>query len=154
MEKVKQTIQEVLKLMGISFDDIEISLNDVGSHVFSIKTGESSLLIGHNGEHFLALSHVIKKIASTYISDDTDFSIDVNNYRAGQVAKLKQKALMLADRARSFKTAIEMEPASSYERMLVHALFTETPDIKTESQGVGSKRHVVIKFDPDKTRIL
>ena len=39
-----------------------------------------------------------------------------------------------------------MDPMSSYERMIVHSFFAETPDIKTESKGEGRDRRVVIKF--------
>jgi len=46
-----------------------------------------------------------------------------------------------------------MDPMSSYERMIVHAEFTETPDIVTESAGFGRERHVIIKFSEEKNPV-
>jgi predicted RNA-binding protein Jag len=60
---------------------------------------------------------------------------------------------MLAERARYFKSSIEMDPMSSYERMIVHAEFTETPDIATESAGFGKDRHVVLKYTEEKVPV-
>jgi predicted RNA-binding protein Jag len=39
-----------------------------------------------------------------------------------------------------------MDPMSSYERMIVHAEFSESSDIATESIGAGKERRVVIRF--------
>lgn len=154
MDKVLEITKELLRHMKVSFDSVEVSLHkETNSPILSIKTQESGILIGTQGENFIALSHIIKKIASKYIPEETDFSLDVNDYQEKLIAKLTQKALILADRARSFKTPIEMEPASSYERRIVHTLFTNTPDIKTESQGLGALRHVVIKWSEDKAKI-
>jgi len=39
-----------------------------------------------------------------------------------------------------------MSPMSPYERMIVHSIFTNVKDIKTESLGEGKGRRVVIKY--------
>ncbi len=56
---------------------------------------------------------------------------------------------MLAKRARSFKIDVEMDPMTSYERMLVHSHLEGRPNIKTESIGEGKERRLVIKFVED-----
>lgn len=154
MDKVKQIIKEVLTKMTVSFDDIETCLDTDGKTTVCIKTKESNLLIGNKGENFLALSHLIKKISSQLLPGIGDFSVDINDYQKNNIEKLKQKAMMLAQRARSFNTSIEMEPMSSYERMIVHSLFGETSDISTESVGQGKDRRVKIKHDPQKTTLI
>ena len=52
---------------------------------------------------------------------------------------------LLAQRARLFKHDVEMGPMSAYERLVVHELFADDPEIKTESQGEGKFRHIVLK---------
>ncbi|MEK7526803.1 MAG: R3H domain-containing nucleic acid-binding protein, partial [Patescibacteria group bacterium] len=53
---------------------------------------------------------------------------------------------IMAERARSFKTNMELEPMSPYERMIIHSALESLPDIKTESVGFGRGRKVVIKY--------
>jgi spoIIIJ-associated protein len=104
------------------------------------------LLIGDKGETFYALSHIIRKMVTKGQEDKAEFSIDVNDYRQSLIEKLKLKAKMLANRARDMKANIEMDPMSSYERLIIHGVLTDEPNIKTESVGEGKERRVVIKY--------
>jgi len=75
----------------------------------------------------------------------------VNGYHATHIRALESQALMLAERARTFKYDIEMSPMSSYDRLIVHSVLQGSPDVLTESQGEGKVRHIVIKYTGDKT---
>ena len=78
--------------------------------------------------------------------EDTSFFIDVNDYQKKHIEDIRMKAQVLAERARYFKSSVEMDPMSSYERMIIHSEFAEVPDIKTESAGVGKDRRIIIKY--------
>ncbi len=149
-EKIKKYIEEVLKLMKISYDGVEITENKhTHSPKFVIKTNESAILIGIKGMNLFAFNHIIKKIASRGKEEEDEsakFFIDVNNYQERLEEELKNKAKVMSERARSFKADIELDPMSSYERMIVHSCLQDIPDIKTESRGEGRDRHVVIKY--------
>lgn len=148
-EQIKSLISELLGKMDISFQSIEVRQDDITQRVvFAIKTNESGLLIGDRGETFFALSHLIKRIAlkGTEGDDSKVFSVDINDYQSSIVERLKNKALILANRARDLKSNIEMEPMSSYERLVVHDLLGSQSGIKTESTGEGKNRRVVIKY--------
>lgn len=147
--KVKTVIEELLRLMGVSFDDIEVVNNEQTiSPKFIIKTDDSAILIGIKGVNLLAFNHIVKKIISKNKEEDeqSKFFIDVNNYQARIEEELKNKAKVMSERARSFKVDIELDPMSSYERMIVHSCLQDIPDIKTESRGEGRDRRVVIKY--------
>lgn len=160
-KEIKKILEEILEKMGISWTEILVSENKDGTARFSIKTDESNLLIGNKGSGLLSLNGLVKKIvekkdaalpqpAHDALAGESkksvQFSVDVNDYQEKKTEELKNRAVILAERARSFKTEVEMEPMSSYERMIIHSFFTETPDIKTESKGEGRDRRVVIKF--------
>lgn len=152
-KEIKKVLEEILEKMGIAWNEISVSENKEGTTSFSVKTDESSLLIGNKGSGLLALNSLVKKIvekknAALGAADkERQFFIDVNDYQEKKMEELKNKALILAERARAFKTEVEMEPMSSYERMIVHSLFTGVPDIKTESKGEGKDRRVTIRFN-------
>lgn len=145
--EIAKLVEDFLKALGVNFDAVEILDDSVtGKNLFVIKTSESGLLIGDGGETFRALSHLLRKMAGKGLEEKADFSIDVNDYRASMVEKLKMKAGILANRARDMKSDIEMEPMSSYERLIIHGVLTDQPNIKTESTGEGKNRRVVIKY--------
>ncbi len=120
-----------------------IALKDVD---FSIKKGELVGLIGPNGEHLRALNAIARRLVEkSHGEEAASFLIDVNNYHEDQMERVRENARLLAQRARLFKHDVEMGPMSAYERLVVHELFAEDPEIKTESQGEGKFRHIVLK---------
>lgn len=150
MDKQKDTkklIEEILSSMSIRYDIVEETNDPITQKkLFIIKSPDSSLLIGDSGETFQALSHLIRRISSKGLEEGADFSIDVNDYRSSMVERLKVKAAVLANRARDMKTDVEMEPMSSYERLIIHNVLSGQPNIKTESIGQGKERKLVIKY--------
>ena len=146
--KIKTLIEDLLKNMSITFDSVDITDDSLtGRVVFVIKTKESGLLIGDRGETFQALSHLIKKMVNKGKEEQSSqFAIDVNDYQSSMIEKIKNQANILANRARDLKSDVEMEPMSSYERLVVHGALTDQPNVKTESIGEGRDRRVVIKY--------
>ncbi|KKU70312.1 MAG: Single-stranded nucleic acid binding R3H domain-containing protein [Parcubacteria group bacterium GW2011_GWA2_47_21] len=149
-EKIKSIIKEFISKLGVSHESVEETKakNGDGDKIqFTIKTAESGVLIGAKGTHFSALNHLLRKIVAKQLGETAPaFFVDVNDYREGLLSDLKTKVGILRERAISFKTNVEMEPMSSYERMLVHTLCEGHPNIKTESLGEGPMRRVVIKY--------
>ena len=146
--KIKALIEGLLTELGVKFDSVEIKNDGLsGTTVFVIKSTDSGLLIGEHGETFQALSHLIKRMASKGVDESAvRFAIDVNDYQSGMVESLKLKANMLANRARDLKSDVEMDPMTSYDRLVVHGALTDQPNIKTESIGQGKDRRLVIKY--------
>lgn len=146
-KNTKQLIENILSSMGIKYDTVEETDDSItGKKLFVIKTPESGLLIGDNGDTFYALSHLIRRIASKDMEEMADFALDVNDYRSSMVNKLKMTAGMLANRARDMKVDVEMDPMSSYERLIIHGTLSGQPNIKTESIGEGRDRRLVIRY--------
>lgn len=115
--------------------------------VVVVTSEDSKRLIGPNGEHLRALNSVARRlIESKYGEESASFLIDVNGYHEAQMERVRQEARMLAQRARLFKHDVEMHPMSAYERLVVHELFSEDPEIQTESAGEGKFRHIVLKY--------
>lgn len=147
--KTKKIIEDTLKFMGVSFQTVEkVEFSDLKLEYFMIKTEESALLIGSRGENLGAFNYIVKRIAAKMSPEGSEvkFFVDVNEYHEKALLSVKAKAKIMSERARSFKSDVELEPMSSYERMLIHSFLDGTPDIKTESRGEGASRRVVIKY--------
>jgi spoIIIJ-associated protein len=145
--EIKNLIENILQSMEISFDSVE-STEDPETHekIFTIKTQEPQILTGENGETFYALTHLIRRIASKDPAHPNNISIEVNDYQKDIMEAMKTKAIMLAQRAVELKSDIEMEPTSSYKRLIVHEALKDIPHIKTESIGEGRERRVMIRY--------
>lgn len=150
---VEVILTDLLTTLGVSFKGVR-RLEVAGQVVFSIETDDARPLIGGHGDTVHALDFLVKKIyEKKYPTQDGEdgalFLIDVNDYRTKQIQELQTKALMLAERARSFQYDVELTPMSAYERLIVHTTLQGAPNVKTESQGEGRNRRVVIKYSAE-----
>ena len=62
---------------------------------------------------------------------------------------MKKTALRCADDVMSTGDNISLEPMNADDRKAIHMLFENHNDIKTESEGEGENRHVVLKKRDD-----
>jgi len=161
MEPTPGTIlKELLDAAGIPHKGIS-QKEAAGQVIFSIETAEDPrALIGNYGDTIHAIDYLVKKIVERRTEaphetggeeegGDMLFLVDVNDYRTQKIKDLQTKALMMAERARSFQYDVELSPMSAYERLIVHTTLQDAPNVKTESQGEGRNRRVVIKYSAD-----
>jgi spoIIIJ-associated protein len=161
---VEPIIKDLLGLLG--FPNAGIAREEIaGQVVYSIEAGEAGrALIGQYGDTVHALDLLVKKMVEKRFDDthrkegapessETEgasreplFLVDVNGYRTQKIKDLQSKALMMAERARSLQYDVELSPMSAYERLIVHTTLQDAPNVKTESQGEGRNRRVVIKY--------
>jgi spoIIIJ-associated protein len=144
---IKSLLETILEKLTIEGEIKVIESGDCPQ--FIIKTQEAGLLIGENGQHLIALNHLLKKLSENEFKKrelgGIQFFLDINNYQTKKNEELKNLARMAGQRVRYFKKEVELEPMSSYERRIIHATLTEYPDITTESAGEEPNRRVVIK---------
>jgi spoIIIJ-associated protein len=156
-QKIQTIINNFLAQLGIKSFEIKeeivetLGSDETNSFKFLVKTEESSLLIGVSGDTLRALNQIIKRMVEKEFGEGVKVLVDVNNYYANSLKKLKEKVTMLSDRVRAFQTSIELEPMSSYERMVVHSMFADSKDIETGSTGFGATRHIVLKYKKPET---
>jgi spoIIIJ-associated protein len=155
---VEPILKEILTYMG--YPTAGVAKQEIaGQTVYSIEAGEAVKgLIGQYGDTVHALDLLVKKIIEKKSgstapvqpgevhSREPMFLVDVNGYRTQKILDLQAKALMMAERARSLQYDVELSPMSAYERLIVHTTLQDAPNVKTESQGEGRNRRVVIKY--------
>ena len=172
MVDVQKIIEELLTSMGYQ---ASVSNSLIGGQtVYSIAGVPNPRdLIGMHGDTIHALDHLVKKmveqrtssVARKELGDESLapnkvegpapsraeglFLVDIDDYRARQIRDLQTKAKMMAERARSFQYDVELSPMSAYERLIIHRGFKGEGNVKTESQGEGRNRRVVIKYSSE-----
>ena len=126
---------------------------------FSVETSQPYHLIGRGGDALFALNHIVKKIVESKnisknsvngelieINNNPAILIDINGFQQKRIESIHAIAHMMAERARYFKSSVEVDPMPAFERRIVHEFLSEVNDIKTESTGEGMSRRVVIKY--------
>jgi len=149
-EEVKKIIEEIFKNTGCEITGLNFSTEE-GSFWCMIETPDSRFMIGREGETLRSLNHLVRKIIEKDIDRESvkKFFIDVNGYQKKRFENLKNIAHMMAERARYFKSNIDVDPMPAYERRIIHMFLEGYKDIKTESEGLGKDRHIVIKYITD-----
>lgn len=157
MQSPQSILRGLLDAIGIPYTDVT-EQDIVGQKVLSITAPDGKALIGMHGDTVHALDFLVKRIvehahAKTEgeSAEEPLFLVDVNDYRVRQIRDLQNKALMMAERARSFQYDVELSPMTAYERLIVHTTLQNAPNIKTESQGEGRGRRVVIRYSSEAT---
>jgi spoIIIJ-associated protein len=156
-EAIKKIIEDVLKAGNFSYEEITLhspEYEDISW--YQIRSNDSHSLIGTRGETLAAINHLVKKIADKNKGEEEallDFFIDVNDFQKKKVDNIKTIAHMMAERARFFKSSVTVDPMSPFERKIMHSYLSKHNDIKTESEGVGPDRHIVIRYIENKEQI-
>jgi spoIIIJ-associated protein len=151
-DKIKEIIEQIFKHTSCTISKCEVSLD--GDILWCmVETPDSSFMIGRDGETLRSLNHLVQRILEkdsivdgVIVDKGPNIFIDVNGYQKKRFDNLKNIAHMMAERARYFKSNIEIDPMPSYERRIIHMFLEGVKDIKTESEGYGPNRRVVIKY--------
>ncbi|MEK7612606.1 MAG: R3H domain-containing nucleic acid-binding protein [Patescibacteria group bacterium] len=142
---LKETVSTLLATLDVAVSDITVK--EGHRTIIAVRSDDSKRLIGPHGEHLRSLNTIARRLVEAKHGEEAaNFSIDVNGYHEQLMEAVRANARMLAQRARLFKHDVEMSPMSPYERLVVHELFAEDPEIKTESAGEGKFRHIVLKY--------
>ncbi len=146
-DQIKTIIEDIFKHTACTISKCEFS--EEGNMLWChIDTPDSRFMIGRDGETLRSLNHLVRMMVEKNMTPEetNKIFIDINGYQKKRFDSLKTIAHMMAERARYFKSNIEIDPMPAYERRIVHMFLEGSPDIKTESEGYGPNRRVVIKY--------
>ncbi len=150
--KIHQVLEQTLNKMGISINKIRIEQPETNSFKINIETSHPNLMIGHHGENINAVQHIIKLILwaeldRENITEKPEISLDIENYRRRQEQNIINLAERKVEMVRKLSSPQSLPVMTPYFRRLVHLYLAQEKfnDIKTESEGEGELRHIVIK---------
>ena len=149
---VQKLIKELLEKMDLSVSDIVISQEDGSNSVwYSAEVDKPHLFTAREGEALHALNHLVRRVVESQSPEAADAEspsllIDIGGFQKKRQDNVRAIAHMIAERARYFKSSVEVEPMSAFDRRIVHEFIAKHPDLKSESIGNGPTRRVVIKY--------
>jgi len=118
--------------------------------VLDIELGSGeALFIADGNEALRALNTVVRRVAEKHAEKTATpmrIRVDINSRDTAHIEFLENQARVLAERARTLKQDVGMNPMSAYDRMVVHETLRGEAGVVTKSEGEGNLRHVVIRY--------
>jgi len=110
------------------------------------------LLLENKAELLLALEHLAIQMLRLPSEDHERICFDANDYRLLRIEELRLGAVAAAERVRRSGKPYQFSPMSSRERRIIHLALRDEPGVRSESQGVGPSRRVVVYPAPPAAR--
>jgi len=105
---------------------------------------DSALLLDRGGELLRALELLAFEILRLASGEHEKISFDCKNQRSLRLKELRMAASVAAEKVRKTGAPYKFAPMSSRERRIVHLALRDEAGLRTESEGEGLRRCVVV----------
>ncbi len=143
---IEEHVRRLLAVMGLLEAKVHCAVSEEHILRIDIEAGElGRILIGTQGNHLLALQHVVRCLLRRQLREEIRIVVDVNGYRARREKSLLGLAEEVARKAHHTGRAVVLQPMSAADRRMIHTALANHKNIITESLGDEPNRRVVIR---------
>ena len=144
-QKLIDFVTTVIQKMGYEVK-VDIMFREERKIGIKLQSESSSILIGRKGKNLDALQLLMNVYAGHLGREDLRVILDTENYRIRREESLVRLAYTTADKVRSYRKSILLEPMNPFERRLIHTTLNDIPDIETKSEGDGLYKQVRVLY--------
>ena len=144
-EKLIEFITNVIEKMGYDIK-VQVTFREEKKLGIKLESSHSSILIGRKGKNLDALQLLANIYAGRLGHEEVRVILDTENYRIRREESLVRLAYTTADKVRSSKRSILLEPMNPFERRLIHTTLNDIPDVETKSEGDGLYKQVRVIY--------
>lgn len=105
---------------------------------------DCGLLVARGGELLHALELVTVEAVGDMLDEHERISFDAMGFCQARTDELVMSAKVAAEKVRHSGAPYAFAPMSSRERRVVHLALRDVEDLRTESEGEGPARHLVV----------
>lgn len=139
---IEKALRDILRMMKLQGEiDREVHENE---YKFNITGLDLGILIGRRGQTLDSLQMLLNLIANKKSQDKVKVTLDVEGYRERRERSLRDLAQRLAEKVRTEKRNVVLEPMMPNERRIIHLALQNNPYVSTYSQGEEPMRKVII----------
>lgn len=151
MDDVKEFLFDYMGDFFTGIDlDLECAIEEKdNAFIVNLNADNNAVLIGKMGKTLSAFNTVIKAAVNAKFKKRIDILIDVNHYKSDRYYKLRGMAKRIGKQVQRDHVKVDLDPMPNDERKVIHKALNEWHNIKTESEGEGSNRHVCISYVED-----
>lgn len=133
-------MKKIVAFMGLREATVEV---DEATRRINILANEDEWFKKFVPDLVRDLKHLVSVMSRK--EGEEHYFVDINNYKKEREKLIADLAKAAAQKAVTTKTAVKLPAMNAYERRIVHTELSMRPDIKTESEGDGPDRSVIIK---------
>jgi spoIIIJ-associated protein len=134
-------INQILELGGF---DLKATPEPTECFKVQVRGRDVALLLARNAELLDALEYLGNRICARRPETKSKIIFDCGNYRARREKELRLMAEKAAERVCATRIPFSFDPLSPNERRIIHLALASNKAVRTESQGEGFDRKVVI----------
>lgn len=151
MDDIKEFLFDYMGDFFTGIDlDLECAIEEKdNAFIVNLNADNNAVLIGKMGKTLSAFNTVIKAAVNAKFKKRIDILIDVNHYKSDRYYKLRGMAKRIGKQVQRDHVKVALDPMPNDERKVIHKALNEWHNIKTESEGEGSNRHVCISYVED-----
>lgn len=144
-QKLLDFVSTMIEKMGYKVT-VEVMFREEKKIGVKLTSESSSILIGRKGKNLDAMQFLVNVYAGHLGREDVRVILDTENYRIRREESLVRLAYVTADKVRSNRSSILLEPMNPFERRLIHTTLNDIPDIETKSEGDGLYKQVRVIY--------
>ncbi len=144
-QKLIDFVNSTITKMGYDVA-VEVAFREDKKIGIKLTSTASSILIGRRGKNLDSLQLLANVYAGHIGREDIRVILDTENYRVRREENLVHLAYNTADKVRSTRKSILLEPMNPFERRLIHTTLNDIPDVETISEGEGLYKQVRVIY--------
>jgi spoIIIJ-associated protein len=143
--ELKRFLELAVREMGLAVEfDVSAPPGDEAEVTVIFSGADQDLLLESNAELLLSFEHIAHRWLQLDPRLHDRVRFDCGEYRAARLAELKLSARVAAQRVRETGQPFQFNPMSSRERRIVHLELNGAAGVRTESEGSGDRRQLVV----------
>ena len=142
---INSVVDFINRVLQLSKLNLEASAEPMGEAIkVQVRGEDRALLLGHNAELLDALEYLGNRILTRSSGEETRIVFDSSSYRAQREKELRLMAEKAAEKVRASRIPFTFDPMTPNERRIIHLALAEDATVRSESQGNGENRKVMI----------
>lgn len=144
-EACREFLEGAISAIGATAQ-VEVTDDSAEGVTLNLEGPDLGLLIGPQGETLNAFQTLIRAALLPKNPDRIPILLDAQGYRKRREEALQAQAKAMALKVRDTGQEAVAEGLSAYERRIVHLALADEPGIKSQSEGMGSWRRLVVSL--------
>ena len=142
LESMKSFLGDLIHQVDL---DLQFSceMEEGGIHV-RLEGPDSSQVQADNARLLYAINHLLNQIFFRRSEDGCNFWVDCEGYRSGREQELALLSKKAAEQVRSSGRDFSFQSLPASERRIIHLALANEPGVRTQSEGTGTHRCVVV----------
>lgn len=145
LKLIQELANKLLELVGSSAKAVVSEDEENDAFLVDIQTeNEAGLLIGNRGRTLNSIQTALGIIVRRQTGEWERIIVNVADWRERETQRLEELANQVADRAKITRQPQSLYNLTPSQRRIIHLALADNPEVKTESQGEGKERFLVV----------